>query len=345
MAPKPPIGRAEGVALLRVGGGDVERGLRDADRLGGDADAPAVERLEARCACRRPARRAARPGVSSKLRSAVEEEFRPSFSSSRVTREARPRRGARRRPTARSGSRAKTRKLWACEPLVIHCLVPVMRASSSARVRIAPASEPEPDSVSAKAASSWPWASGGTSRPTCSGVPWAQHRQRAGARVDGDGHAHPGVGARELLEHEHVGEEVGARAAVLLGHADAHQPELAEVRRRPRAGSVCSRSQAAGVRRDLLVGEAPGEVADLALLVGELVQAHRLPHRHRARAGAHERGAGPRRAAAFSRRPSCSKRMTSQPSSRATRRSSASGLTATGWPTARSIGRSDSESE
>ena len=39
-------------------------------------------------------------------------------------------------------------------------------------MRIAPASEPEPDSVSAKAASSWPWASGGTIRPTCSGVPW-----------------------------------------------------------------------------------------------------------------------------------------------------------------------------
>ena len=37
---------------------------------------------------------------------------------------------------------------------------------------MAPASDPEPDSVSAKAASSWPWASGGTSRPTCSGVPW-----------------------------------------------------------------------------------------------------------------------------------------------------------------------------
>src|SRR6476659_2374957 len=37
---------AEGAALLRVVRGDVERGLRDADRLGGDADAPAVERRQ-----------------------------------------------------------------------------------------------------------------------------------------------------------------------------------------------------------------------------------------------------------------------------------------------------------
>ena len=46
-----------------------------------------------------------------------------------------------------------------------------------------------------------------------------------------------------------------------------------------------------------------------------------------------------------SRRASLSKRMIRQPSSRAIRSSSASGFTATGWPTARSIGRSDSESE
>ncbi len=51
------------------------------------------------------------------------------------------------------------------------------------------------------------------------------------------------------------------------------------------------------------------------------------------------------RATAFSRRPSRSKRRISQPSARATRRSSASGLTTTGCPTSRSIGRSDSESE
>src|SRR3954451_1731192 len=37
---------AEGAALLGVAGGDVERGLRDADRLRGDPDAPAVERRQ-----------------------------------------------------------------------------------------------------------------------------------------------------------------------------------------------------------------------------------------------------------------------------------------------------------
>ena len=50
-------------------------------------------------------------------------------------------------------------------------------------------------------------------------------------------------------------------------------------------------------------------------------------------------------AATFRRRCRRSKRRISQPSSRATRASVLSGLTATGWPTARSIGRSDSESE
>jgi hypothetical protein len=43
----------------------------------------------------------------------------------------------------RSPSRAKTRNVEACEPLVIHCLAPVMRRRR-ARVRIALASEPEP---------------------------------------------------------------------------------------------------------------------------------------------------------------------------------------------------------
>ena len=53
--------------------------------------------------------------------------------------------------------------------------------------------------------------------------------------MDGDGHADARVGARELLEHEDVREEVGARAAVLLRHADAHQPELAQLAEQRRA--------------------------------------------------------------------------------------------------------------
>ena len=53
---------------------------------------------------------------------------------------------------------------------MIHCLVPVMRPSR-AEVRSAAASEPASGSVSANAASSWPCASGGTQRSTCSGDP------------------------------------------------------------------------------------------------------------------------------------------------------------------------------
>ena len=83
-----------------------------------------------------------------------------------------------------------------------------------------------------------------------------------------------GVRARELLHHEHVGEVVRAGAAVGLGHADAHQPELAELVEEL-AREVVLVVPAGRVRGDLLVGEALGEVADLPLLVGQLVQAHR----------------------------------------------------------------------
>ena len=64
-----------------------------------------------------------------------------------------------------------------------------------------------------------------------------EDRQRGGARVHGDRHAHARVRPRELLEHEDVREEVGAGAAVLLGDADAHQPELGELRVAARAGT------------------------------------------------------------------------------------------------------------
>ena len=62
-------------------------------------------------------------------------------------------------------------KVEANEPLVIHCLAPVI-LSSVTRVRMALASDPLPDSVSANAASSSPDASGGTSRAICSSLPW-----------------------------------------------------------------------------------------------------------------------------------------------------------------------------
>ena len=261
----------------------------------------------------------------------MELELSPIFSSSRVT--AKPSAPARTtKALARSSSRAKTMKVEACEPLVIHCLEPVMRLST-ARVRMAHASDPEPASVSAKAPSSSPGGQRGHVRGAV-----GEQRQRAGAGVDGHGHPDAGVGARELLEHEHVGEEVGARAAVLLGHADAHQAELAEL------GEQLAREDVVAiplrrVRGDLLVGEPAREVADLLLLVRQLAHA-------RARVTA----TPPPTAAAATAAPAKrsrrrSKRRISQPSSRATRASVLSGCTATGWPTARSIGRSDSESE
>ena len=69
------------------------------------------------------------------------------------------------RADAARPSRAKTRNVEACEPLVIHCLAPVSRPSAQ-RVRIALASEPEPASVSANAPSSSPAASAGDATPS-----------------------------------------------------------------------------------------------------------------------------------------------------------------------------------
>ena len=100
----------------------------------------------------------------------MELELSPIFSSSRVT--ANPGASERtRNALARSPSFAKTMKVEANEPLVIHCLAPVI-LSSATRVRMALASDPLPDSVSANAASSSPAASGGTRRAICSSLPW-----------------------------------------------------------------------------------------------------------------------------------------------------------------------------
>ena len=157
---------------------------------------------------------------------------------------------------------------------MIHCLAPVIRPSGRRACASRRRPSPSPDSVSANAGE---LLAGGQRRHALGrSVRRAvvEDRQRAGARVHGDGHADAGVGARELLEHEHVGEEVRARAAVLLGHADAHQPELAQLAEQL-AREVVVAVPLGRVRRDPLVGEAPREVADLALVVGELVRAHR----------------------------------------------------------------------
>ncbi len=171
-----------------------------------------------------------------------------------------------------SGSvRAKTRNVPAWPPFVIHCFAPSIRQPSpslTAAVRSAPASEPEPDSVSANAPSTAPEASGGHEALLLRVRAEGEDRQRRGARVDGDGHADAGVRARELLEHEHVGEEVRARAAVLLGHAHAHQPELAELRDHLGREAVLA-VPGGRVGNDLRLGERAGDLLDLALLGAE----------------------------------------------------------------------------
>ena len=116
--------------------------------------------------------------ASSKRMSAVDDELRPSFSSSRVTSTSLP--STRKaliaaRAVARGSVRAKTRNVPAWLPFVIHCFAPleppaVVRRRTAVERR-APASEPESGSVSANAPSMRPAASSGTNRCRCSSVP------------------------------------------------------------------------------------------------------------------------------------------------------------------------------
>ena len=160
-------------------------------------------------------------------------------------------------------------------PFVTHCFVPPIvqpSASGVAAVRSEPASEPESGSVSANA--HLPAREGRhEARALLLGAE-GQDRQRRGARVHGDCHADPRVGARELLEHEDVREEVRARTAVLLRHADAHQPKRGEPRvELPREGVLPV--PLGRVRLDLGLGELAREGLDLALLRAQ-VEIHRM---------------------------------------------------------------------
>jgi len=96
-----------------------------------------------------------------------------------------------------------------------------------------------------------------------------QDRQRAGGGVDGDGHADTGVAARQLLEDEDVREEVRARPAVLLRHADAEEAEIGELREHLAREPV--RAIPLGcVGLDLRPRQLPRDGLDLALLRREL---------------------------------------------------------------------------
>ena len=110
------------------------------------------------------------------------------------------------------------------EPLTIHS-----PSRSSARVRVAPASEPALASVSPKAASFAPDASCGSHSCFCASRPEQVDRHRPERRVRGDGDRDGRVDARQLFDRDRVRHGVGAGAAVLLRDRDAHQPELGQL--------------------------------------------------------------------------------------------------------------------
>ena len=158
------------------------------------------------------------------------------------------------------------------EPFVIHCFDPFSThpsPSGTAAVRSEPASEPAPGLGECECAELLtPGERRHEARALLVGAE-GEDRQGRRARVHGDGHADPGIRARELFEDEDVREEVCARAAVLLRHAHAHEPELRELReqlvREPVLAVPVRR-----VRRDLRVCELPGERLDGELVGGEL---------------------------------------------------------------------------
>ena len=123
------------------------------------------------------------------------------------------------------------------------------------------------------------------------------------------------------------------------------QPELAEL-----VGDLAREALLAvpvgGAWGDDLVGEPAREVADLALLVGEVLEHQRAAERRMRAAPAGGRG-GRGHGGGDLQAPPERLEAHDLPALRAARpsASSRSGFTATGCPTARSIGRSDSESE
>src|SRR5262245_30002008 len=124
--------------------------------------------------CRSRSRPTCAPSIA---RSTVEDELRPSFASSRVTRAGSPRRLPAETPFGPgvSGSvRATSSTVPPKPPFVIHCFEPVIdqpSPSAAAAVLSDPASEPASGSVSAKAPIASPHASGGTNRLRCSSMP------------------------------------------------------------------------------------------------------------------------------------------------------------------------------
>ena len=214
----------------------------------------------------------------SSRRSTVDDELRPSFSSSRVTSTWSPSRTNAETPAApgfAASVRAKSRIVPPKPPFVIHCFVPVIvqpSPSGSAAVRSEAASEPASGSVSANAPIFSPRASERHEPRSLLVGAEGEDRQRDGARVHRDRDADPRVAPRQLLEHEDVRDEVGAGPAVLLGHADAEEAELTErAQQLPR--EAVRAVPRGGLGDDPLVRELARERLDLAL-VGCRLEVH-----------------------------------------------------------------------
>ena len=171
-----------------------------------------------------------------------------------------------------SGSvRAKSSTVPPKPPFVIHCLAPEIlqpSPSSTAAVRSEPGvraglglgQREGPDRLAARERRHKPAA-------LLVGAE-GEDRQRHRARVHGNRHPHARVRARELLEHEHVREEVRARSALLLGNADAEQTKGAELPQQLARKAVRAIPRSS-VRRDLGLGELPRQRLDLALVARE----------------------------------------------------------------------------
>ena len=106
-----------------------------------------------------------------------------------------------------------------------------------------------------------------------------EERKRDGARVHRHRDTYPGIRARELLEHEDVGEEVGAGAAVLLGHTHAEQSQLRELRHEL-VGKAVLAIPLGGVRCDLRLRQLACQRLDGSVIGGEL-EVHRPDYRSR----------------------------------------------------------------
>src|SRR6266571_3060946 len=106
-------------------------------------------------------------------------------------------------------------------------------------------------------------------------VPFSTHespsraaRVRGAAGVARDREPERGVVARDALDHEQVGERVGAAAAHVLGQRDAQEAERAE----PLHGLVREALLAVpggGVRLHLALAEVADRLLDVTVLVGE----------------------------------------------------------------------------